>query len=644
MAIYGLKYRIEYNDLQGNSYKCELLLKSWTGDVTQLEGNVFLKHKAVDSVFTPLRSTSLNIDIYASINQPLSEFDVIEEFSFQCKFYRNNLQIFQGWVNPDGIFQDFVKDEWIVSLTAVDGLGSLKNLEFNPKMFGKEVLPQEGIYLFNILFSLNYYLPFAFFDDINVLFTGNEPIANEFMQLDKRLINSIVFRNKNGRYLSSEVVINDILAKYNLNLVQQNINGQLCWLIYRVPFMSFSGAKKGAIYEVATLDFTTSPYATINFNKTSTFSKNNITVFSDALAPSENLPIHCNENQQFSYEPALQNFRFTQDWLGLVNKNRASNSTFWNVTSRGEFVSDGIRVDITGSTLQIAAEQQVGTGYTGTNPATIIIEFDSHVQNFGPVITNPANRFQNLVRVRAEAFLTGDPTLYLFRDSNGVLSWRDTPFNLPLGSVYVANASEWFQTVRLEAPPLQSVIIYIDLMETTRSFPATNSNWRCVYTRINVFFDNALLGNGVFHDARRNQFRSTFLKEPVKVINSNDTNDLFLNNLYRVVGDSLDPMTSFKSVNSTAVSDLLELTSKERVLSFQKPQKIFRGDVYGFVPYFCLLQYSGLDGLFLIREYNFNTNDNVVSIEAQQIFDDTILIDYEKTYIFENEVNVLIKP
>jgi hypothetical protein len=210
--------------------------------------------------------------------------------------------------------------------------------------------------------------------------------------------------------------------------------------------------------------------------------------------------------------------------------------------------------------------------------------------------------------------------------------------------VYVANDTEWFQTVRFEAPPLQSVIIYIDLMETVRTFPATNIDWQCIYTRINVFFDNALLGNGVFHDARRNQFRSTFLKDPVKVINSNDTNDLFLNNLYRVVGDSLDPMTSFKSVNSTAVSDLLELTSKERVLSLQKPQKIFRGDVYGFVPYFCLLQYSGLDGLFLIREYNFNTNDNIVSIEAQQIFDDTILIDYEKTYIFENEVNVLIKP
>jgi hypothetical protein len=642
---YGLRYRLEYTDIQGNTYLCELQKRGYQGESEDLEGNVILKHKAVDSVFTPIRSTALSINLYASVENPLNEFDVIEEFVFKVKFYRNGLQIFEGWVNPDGIFQDFVRNEWVVTLTAVDGLGALKNLEFAPGFLGKEFEPQEGNYLIAIFLRLNYFLPFALFDDINVNFTLGNPSNQEFFSPLSRIINRDVFKNKNGRFFSCEVVLSDILAKYNFYLVQQNVNGRLCWLLCRLPFLLSSGSRKGSIFSVTNIDLTTEPYATLTIVKEDNFVKNTATVYSDALASSENLPIHCNENQQFSFAPALQNFRFSQKWLGLLNKNRPLDDFSWDLTSRGEFVEDGIRVDITGSTLQNAAFQTLGTGYTFDDPAKIIIEFKSRIQNFGTLITNPANRVQNLVRVRAEAFLTGLPTLYLFKDEGtGVLSWRDTPYNLPLGVIYVANQTEWFQNVVLEAPELSNVIIYIDLMETVRTFAATNSDWRCVYTDVNIFFDNPLFGEGVFHDSKRIQNRSTFLKEPISVINSNDGSNLFLNNIYRKIGDTNDPINNWKSVSQpTPLIDLLELTSKERVTTLQKPQKIFRGDVYGFVPYFSLLTYDGIQGNFSIIEYSFDTAENITTIESQQIFDDAIGIDYEKSFIFENEVNVLIR-
>ena len=462
-----------------------------------------------------------------------------------------------------------------------------------------------------------------------------------------RIINRDVFKNKNGRFFSCEVVLSDILAKYNFYLVQQNINGRLCWLLCRLPFLLSSGSRKGSIFNVTFIDTTTEPYATLTIEKEDNFVKNTSTIYSDALASNDNLPIHCNENQQFSFAPALQNFRFSQKWLGLINKNRPLDSVSWDLTDRGEFVEDGIRVDITGSFLQFGASQKIGfgTAYTLDDPAKIIIEFKSRIQNFGTIITNPANRVQNLVRVRAEAFLTGLPTLYLFKnDGTGELSWRDTPYNIPLGVIHVANQTEWFQNIRFEAPELSNVIIYIDLMETVRTFPATNSNWRCVYTDVNIFFDNPLFGEGVFHDSKRIQNRSTFLKEPVSVINSNDGSNLFLNNIYRKAADTKIPINSWNSFSKpTPVIDLLELTSKERVTILQKPQKIFRGDVYGFVPYFSLLTYDGIHGNFSIIEYSFDTAENITSIESQQIFDDAIGIDYEKSFIFENEVNVLIR-
>lgn len=639
MANYGLRYLIEYTDLQNNEYKCELLLKGYQGEPTSIEGNVILNHKAVDSVFTAIRSTSLKINIYASIEQPLDDFNVIEEFSFQCKFYRNDLQIFLGWINPDGIFQDYVQNVWQVSLTAVDGLGSLKNLEFTPRVLGgNPVAPQEGMYLFAILVRLNYLLNFAFYDDLNVQFTVNNPNYNQFFTLSQRVINENVFRNKNGRFLSCEVVLNDILSKYNLSIVQQNINGQLVWLIARSPFMLFGGARKGIVYNLTSIDTTATPYTLVGLTPYGFFNKPTTTIYSDGQT-SDDLPIHCNSNQQFTFEPALQNFRFTQDWLGLVNQNRPA-PEFWTVTDRGEFVDNGIRVDITGGFIQIAAEQIAGTFYGQEEDAIPIIEFDIVTRNNGTIITNPSNRSVNLQRILA--FSTeGEPDIWLnINDGNRVLSWGDSIDNVYGEPIYVANGTEWRQTIRFECPPLNNRVIRIFLMESTRTFPANNEDWEIVYERINVFFQNDSYGNGVFHDAKRLQFRSTFLKEPVKVINSNDTSGLFLNNLLGSLGA---PMNQFFATNTPIFEDLLELTAKERLRLLQKPQRIFRGDVYGFVPYFTLLNYSGFEGLFLIREYIFNTAENIVTIEAQQIHNDEISIDYEKTFIFENETNVLIQ-
>jgi len=74
-----------------------------------------------------------------------------------------------------------------------------------------------------------------------------------------------------------------------------------------------------------------------------------------------------------------------------------------------------------------------------------------------------------------------------------------------------------------------------------------------------------------------------------------------------------------------------------------KPQMIFSGDVYGYLPYFNKIIYDKIEGQFLITAYSFNSKTNITRLECSQAFIDFINQDYEQTFYFDDEKNVLIK-
>jgi hypothetical protein len=68
----------------------------------------------------------LSLELEANSIATLEDLYTDDEQDLQLN-YTNNL-IILGYLKPDGVFQDFVRDEWRINLECIDGLGALKNL------------------------------------------------------------------------------------------------------------------------------------------------------------------------------------------------------------------------------------------------------------------------------------------------------------------------------------------------------------------------------------------------------------------------------------------------------------------------------------------------------------------------------------
>jgi hypothetical protein len=651
---YNVKYLIEYQNLLGDSYKLEILKQGTFAQELSLAGSVVHNFVEVQDIFSPIRASNLTIDIEASTTNLLLDFANFEEFDFKVKFYRNTEQIFEGWINPDGYFQDWVNDKWIISLQAVDGLGTLKNLEFSDVVPGGvpfKVKPREANYLYAIMERLGYFLPFTIGDDINNVFG----VANEWTDFDKRIIDSDVFKNKNGNFLDCETVLKDILQKYNLCIQQQNIDGRLVWYIYRCYYGVLSESqRRNRQYNISTdssegLDNVEMVFSQFAF--ADGYPQNKIILSDINATPGSKFDaIHCNENQQITFEPALQNFRFQSNWLGLKD-------FFGTIDNDYEL----IQTDFPAFYFKDNERLFLRTTFGFVDDLIFeTIEYDAPTNsNLNPVITFKfesyrlfdGNKFQNADRLR---FLWG----VLWIDDNADEFW------------YNASSGEW-QTSQItnlqnsgfasqnfipgvieneltaELPFISSGKILIYIAAPYNVANGTDQWWIEVYDT-SVKFSDPLLGIGKHHDAIQPTKRSTFLQDPVNVINSNEPNAIFTNNLYRIakppeIITGLVPMTQWKATNTPTYNDLLELTSIERVRVKQSPQRVFRGDIYGYIPYSSVINYNGINGLYHITNYRHDTATGVIQIVSRQLFNDEAVINHEKNYIFENETNVLIK-
>ena len=646
--ILNLKYQLNYGNISGDNFKCDIYkVGTYSGEPIQLDGYCVHSYKSVSNLFDPIRGASLNINFLADASGILEDLNVIQEFQFFVVFFRNEKPIFSGWVLPDGIFQDYVKDEWNVSLQAVDGLGFLKNYEYIPQVIAtlpsssptvENVYPQEFNILYTILSRVGYNIPIATFDDINQGFdsTTGEPFGSiDFANINSRIVNKEVFINKNENYFDCETILKDILQKYNFTISQGLVNDDLCWILARPAFQLNASNQKGSIWKPASVDGNK-----IIFSRAETFANNNNIVCSDYQSNTvTHNAIHCGANQNIIYNPAVQNFRFDQKWLGLRNQGYvsldATNYTKIGTEPLDQFTSDGLSIEVGGVINEV---------FRQTNPLIVNLENVEIVIKYTYTLnTSETGNFRDLTHIRVKAIdLNTSDVYYLNRDSENVFEWESSPETLRFRNSFDAPLINAIGVIELRLPAISNVELYIDVWRFASGLATTNIFM--TLNKIEVFYSLIELGLGEFHDSKLVNFRSSFLNEPVKVINSNQNDDVFLNNLYRNDAGNLIPQSSWNTKDSAPnYDDLLELTSRERLDMLQKPQMIFSGDIYGFIPYFTTVKYDRIDGLFLPLSYSYNTLTNIIKLECSQGFSSIVNKTYEQRYYFEDEKNVLIK-
>lgn len=222
----SLIYFADYIDPQNIDYYIKIYKKGFTGTAQRIYGYGVLKYGNAKDLLDPIRGNGLDLNLEADTTLTLEDLYTEEENQFTVKFYRGNKLLFDGFLKPDGIYQSFVADRWMLSLTCVDGLGILKDLAF----VNSSGIPFIGkMKIIDVVFNclrrtgLQMNLNVA----VNLMYEGMLDAENVF---EKAYISVDRFiKDDEVTIMNCDEVLKSILNLFNAQICQQN--GE--WYIYR---------------------------------------------------------------------------------------------------------------------------------------------------------------------------------------------------------------------------------------------------------------------------------------------------------------------------------------------------------------------------------------------------------------------------
>lgn len=728
-----LKYFSEYGN-RVDSFRLDIFQKDFTGDASEIEATCNLQTKEVDDAIATIRGTALKINILASVNNSFNEFFVINERFYKVKFYRNENQIFEGFIDPKGVRQPYVKQNWNISLLATDQLASLDNFRFKHD----NEMPNEFTFLYLALKKTGLDLPFAFFDDTNLRkITGFSAVLqfdNEFWQDSERIIRPEVFINDNGRFDSCQNIVKDILQKYNFIIKQESIdnwvnldgkpiknNPVLCWCVYRVNSFKTSDSdvigRIGKIVEVTGTTIKNVP----PFNNVKTlvklfyrgFKRVETTIVNDVeiggnVPLNERPPHHVNANQEIGYEKALQNFRFEQRWRVLESwidydfnnfdfvSNFTPSSRYFEEDGKLKFIANSGFIFPPSSGLQtfdpLLPIDDQASAYSFLKYANIEVPQAAKnivISGKGLITRSNLSTFNVLARMAIIVKQTAPSgNVYYHRIPAGNNNVRsETPFltgNLggetywQLAQTITPDALDTLRMFHIATPlfvfltngdlEVNFNIELAPLNEEGGTFDLYLSDFRIntenggdvadiqEWDAFNFKMDDLIfkvLGNpdngiGEYHDQERKAFVTSNLQDPISVINADEVTNLYLNGLRQIRNGEVKNY-DYWYMSGLQTDRLLNTASWERIIIKSQSQLVWYGDVYGFIPYFSWITLSDFpDKRFVLANYAYDTARNVTKIKLIEVptgvssFIAQNQINYENSYIFEDETNVLI--
>lgn len=298
----AVKYRIDYTSVNDVEYRCDISNPSYSGDIVELEGNVIYGLNSVDSLSHPIRSKYLNINVTATLDQPLEDLLTQGERYWRVEFYRDSNKIFFGYITSEQSPQSFVEDKWTLSIDALDPLAFLEDLAYVDNT-GSEYNGDErlGRVVANCLkrgfedsseeFNILAYIPYDFRTRITAG-TYNEYTSGTFMTA-VTLSQDDFIDGDSDEVLSCQEVLQKVLESLQLTITQ--INGDT-WLISHYLYdVSGIASKYIEHYDsdwIVTAGSYASPWTLVEIK-------------TDSTTNNPDDVMHCNENQQYYYNYAL---------------------------------------------------------------------------------------------------------------------------------------------------------------------------------------------------------------------------------------------------------------------------------------------------------------------------------------------------
>lgn len=595
----AIKYRIAYNDVEGNEYDITIESDSYSGLEVPVGGKARLQLPET-KVLDPIKGAALRLELDADSGQDFSDLYTEEERVWLVRMTRNtNLTLFVGWVDPEGVFEDYVQQEWVISLDVNGGLGLLKNLRFVDDngfpFYGRQsalqiianCLARTELGL-RIRSAVDIY-PVGFSIGSGAL--RNDPLANIYFNVDRYV------RDDGETIQDCHEVLSSVLKVFGAVITQENAR----WIIYRPESALEFNQLTFLEYEP---DGTAVPAA---FGGGQARFPKNFRIQTGSFSAGHT-PHLCNENQQIFRKKSLASFRVNYKHgldESLVNNpyfKSLDGSTYpsWQIVDPGfvEIPDDRLGVRINGgnntNVLAVQSTDPISVATGDTFVLTLKWKTSFRIAAFVGLVIE--------VQLGGQYLTLVDPENVLFNEFQG--QWGGTPGNIilagsPNGSekrVFVPECpSTGSIQVRIYTPFFQ--VDWVDIDEIQLAPTSQNVIEGQVYTSTNP------------------DSRSSRVDDVLEVENGDNPSFKYYGTI--VGEDQETPTTLWTREGHEDNVELLRILAENYMRMHQQVQMEFSGDFYGFLYPTNILAIDNLQN-FIVTAYDFDTAENTISITAIQ--------------------------
>lgn len=622
-----IKYLTEYKDLNGTDFRLEIWEKGFKGLTTNVRGTANLKYQSKKDLFEPIIASSLTIYYEATPTLSMNDLYSEEEQTFKVIFKRNGNPIFIGFIKPDGIFEDWVSNRWILDIDAIDGLSTLKNLSFVTDN-GNFYIGRMSILdvMKNCLHRTGLDLPINVCVDLDY---EGKPLEN-YTILEDVFVSTERYYQDSKNVMDCESVLKSLLQIFNATVIQQD--GE--WWIFR------SIDIKETTFFTRYVD---GIYSNQRFYNPSQTIGSHINEFSI---------IHCNENQKKSIDASVQAHRIYYKYGNASNILKNGNLTF-----------DGTGLNLDGWTVNQVGNEVQRLGVSGLVSESV---------NYGDDV--------DLINLNQDIDIAGGDVMVFTVDySNDSFNTGGLMFSIGVGG-------QWFNLKENKWQGYAEMNLVLNTeMKVERFAPAPdryyyygrgNAQYQLTIQapadgklHIKIWRDQAPSGaygghlggkfslfgisvvpesnsnkKGVYYTGQRTSRISSVTKDNVTVYNGDSNSSLYVGTLYK--SDQTTGTEKWKRVGRDESLELLEINAEDNLRISPRPMIVFEGDIFGYISYLSLISINNINGKFLPIDYTFKTAENIIQLRLKEFSSDYLdagTFKVEREDDFGNETKVTIK-
>jgi hypothetical protein len=620
----NLRYFFQYTNSVNDSFLCQIFKKRYVGEPLEINGSATLDKGSVKNHTDTIRGTGLTIELEANVNLTFEDLYTENEQDYTVIFYRNNKVLFRGFLKPDGVFQSYTRDEWIISLDCVDGLGTLENLSFvkdnGLRYVGKlkvldviyNCLKRTGIVMtINTSINVNYNG-----------FVGNDILDNIYL-LSDRFFKEDSQGTGDGTLMSCEEVLKSVLGIFRACITQQD--GE--WYIY----------KADEIYNNTNVLFNR-----YDVNNTYVGNKTNNLLKTIGSQVDNFYPHFAGGDQKIKIEGSISAFRLGYKY-GFLN----------GLLPNGKLTR-------TGTNFDLWTENPVITPLIIDNPqipnglilkAIPILDTPRIVLTSTNIEVDEGDKFD----FKGSLTISGSRINFKFRisigsnylNNDGVWSTDpNTYYNVLVGTGQYNFVEENVNFVISTAPAPISGNLKIEVYEPESRVTLTVDFFlpTTIIRSLDVTTNTAELSGkvGEFHTVERSSRISSIIKANDTVIIGDETDNFYSGSIFKE--DQITTTSLWSRKGAFELFPLLRISAETELRLGQKPLKLFSGSLYGYIPYLSIISINNLQGKFMAIKYVYDTKANKVTFDLLELIADEISdINYKFTFDYGETVKPTIQ-